>query len=116
MTASTENHSFDQKAQPTTSLPGLDEKVQPEPSTDEPEALASEPEAQHDAGHDSVSSPILPSSKARSIALVATVTGATFLNVNLHQVPFERNRFLNMGYRHLPFNQLSSYFQLLRKL
>ncbi|KAH8768304.1 major facilitator superfamily domain-containing protein [Diaporthe sp. PMI_573] len=73
MTASTENHSSDQKAQPTTSLPGLHEKVQPEPSTDEPEA-------QHDAGHDSVSSPILPSSKARSIALVATVTGATFLN------------------------------------
>lgn len=84
MTTGTEN-SPDEETQPTSDLPGLREKTPPEPSNNDPEALGGKPQVEHDSGGDSVSSAVLPVSKSRSIALVATVTGATFLNVNLHQ-------------------------------
>lgn len=85
MTTSTENSSPDEETQTTSNLPGLHEKRHPEPSNNEPEALGGKPQAEYDSGGDPVSSAVLPVPKARSIALVATVTGATFLNVNLHQ-------------------------------
>lgn len=98
MTTSTENSSPHEETQTPSDLPGLYEKTQPEPSNSEPEALGSKLEAQleRNSGGDSVSSAVLPASKARSIALVATVTGATFLNVNLHQLPLAKFTFLTL--------------------
>lgn len=95
MTTSTENSSPDEEAQTPSNVPGLREKTQPESSNNEPVTLGSKPGAQleHNSGGDSASSAVLPASKARSVALVATVTGATFLNVNLHQFPLAKFTF-----------------------
>lgn len=95
MTPSTENSSPDEEAQTPSNVPGLREKTQPESSNNEPETLGSKLEAQleHNSSGDSASSAVLPASKARSVALVATVTGATFLNVNLRQFPLAKFTF-----------------------
>ncbi|KAJ0122483.1 hypothetical protein J7T55_002996 [Diaporthe amygdali] len=87
MTTRTESHSFGGEAHTTIHPPRLPDRIEQKPSSDEPTGLASEHQEQHDANHDSVPSTIVPLSKARYIALVATVTGATFLNGAAANVP-----------------------------
>lgn len=89
MTTKTESHSFGGEARTTSHPPRLPDRIEQKPSSDEPTGLASEHQEQHDANHESVPSTIVPLSKARYIALVATVTGATFLNVSLFQLTRE---------------------------
>lgn len=116
MNTNTESHGPSEKAQATTNSDALHEQLKSESSSEQPEAIASEPQEPHDAGNDLISSPGLPASKARCIALVATVTGATFLNVKLHHLSFELITLSDMDYRHLRFNQLLLYFQQLQMI
>lgn len=116
MNTNTESYVSSEKAQSVTNFHALHGNTQCESSSDQPEAQDTGVQDLHDADNDLVSSPPLPASKARCIALVVTVTGATFLNVNPHQLLLGLSPLLDMDYRHLLFNQLSLYFRLLQKI